>query len=144
MGKPQGIELFRFDRDGCLKLNDVVCWRIYMTRTARNGCATTGLLVACVLLWQLASTENWRLAELVFGKHKSQLSEIFCKALTCFMELRGCLIKGCITSGYIMNRVAHFASAIQLSVIALIIALGLWMEPSNRFSGQPTIFFSAL
>ena len=77
------------------------------------------LLVTCVLLRRLTTTECWRDMEMLFGKHGGQLSEIFWEGLESLLEDRQHLVLSDIDSTFFSEKAELYACAIQNKCEAL-------------------------
>ena len=104
---------FLFRKEDIIRMIPVVAWPESVTHTARNGYGMTAILATCILLRRLATPCRWHDLELLFGKHASHLSECFWETLECFMEARGNLVQGPMSSSFISRRAAIYAEAIH-------------------------------
>ena len=71
------LRLFRFQKGDVLRMVSTVGWPFERCRTRRNRYESSSLLSTCILLCRLSTPLRWHDVETRFGKHCSQLSEIF-------------------------------------------------------------------
>lgn len=80
LGNKECFRSFRFTEKEILShLVPFVGWQ--QNHTTRNRYACTPLLATCVVLRRLATTNRWEDLTLEFGRHSSQLSEIFWESM---------------------------------------------------------------
>ena len=104
---------FCFNKANVTRMVDAISRPNTQSHTDRSRCAVYPILATCVILRRLSTPLIWKEIEHLFGKHASQLSEIFCKALEHFLEARMGLITGEIRSSFLQTRVEMHADAIK-------------------------------
>lgn len=113
------LSLFRFRRKDIQRMVRVCYAHGGSTLTTRNRYRTTSLLSFCVVLRRLGTPFRWTDVETFFGKHASQLSEIYWEALEQFYDNYGHLLSGDITLAFITRKAADYANSIHLKTNAL-------------------------
>eukprot|EP00171_Calliarthron_tuberculosum_P004409 IDg4409t1 len=78
----------------------------------KNRYSVSPLLAACVLLRRMATPCRWRDLELQFGKHASQLSEIFWEGIEAFLAARLYLLDSNLSAQYISSKAVLFSAAV--------------------------------
>ena len=71
------LRMFRFEKDDLYKMVDCVGWPLSIHTTKRNRYACDPVLVTCIIMRRISSPSRWSDLEIMFGKHASQLYEIF-------------------------------------------------------------------
>ena len=104
---------FRFCKDDICNVAKALNWPSNVTRTSRNGYGTNPLLATCIVLRRFAGPCRWIDLEEQFGKHSSQLSEIFWESLERFIETRGDLMTGEICSEFVAERAQLYSEAVH-------------------------------
>jgi nuclease HARBI1 len=107
------LSLFRFRKSDVLRMVKAIAWPEYRIGSTRNRYSVTPLLDSCILLRRLASPCRWRDLDLLFGKHASQLSEIFWECIENFLSLREHLITGDLHIGFLAANASRYAHAIR-------------------------------
>ena len=102
---------FRFNKNDVIRMLQAMAWPAEQTCTTRNRYAVSPILSTCIVLRRLCTPSRWK--ELLFGKHGSQLSEIFWESIEHLLETRVELITGNISSQYLQSQAARFAEAIR-------------------------------
>ena len=95
-----------------IKLVNIIGWPAQARSSTRNKYQVSPLLVACVILQGMSSPGRWADMEDSFGKHVSQLSEIFWEGIEYFLDARTHLVLGAISQDFITRRVISYSSAI--------------------------------
>eukprot|EP00171_Calliarthron_tuberculosum_P001768 IDg1768t1 len=116
--------LFRFEKDHIKNLLTLNGWPSSKTRTMRNRYACDAMLSTCVMLRRLASPCRWKELEILFGKHASQLSEIFWESIEHLIEEQGHLIKSSLKKEYIQENISKWSSSISIKSGALTNCIG--------------------
>ena len=96
-----------------MRLVAVMGWPSSRTCTRRNRYSCNPLIATCVILRRLAAPARWSDLEELFGKHASQLSEIFWEGLECLLNAREHLLTGPICPNFMGTRLAGYANAIN-------------------------------
>lgn len=108
---------FRFNKEVILRMVRVMGW--YRSSTLRNRYAVTPLLATCFSIRRVASPDRWRVAVRFFGKHASQLGEIFLEGMEVFLEKRGHLLIGPLNDFFIGGRAERYARGVMEQTQAL-------------------------
>ena len=124
MSSAQCLILFRFEKQHVLDLVHILSWPENKTRTTRDGYSVPPILATCVILWRMSNTSPWRAGKALFGKHRSQLSEIFWEALSFFYEDRSSLIESPISKSYILDRAHMWADSVSRVSSTLVDCIG--------------------
>lgn len=103
---------FRFRNTDICRLVVALAWPEGQTKTDRNRYAVSPIIATCIMLRRLASPARWRDLEAMFGKHASQLSEIFWEGIEHFVAARGHLLSACLTTALLGPRLEEFAKAV--------------------------------
>lgn len=130
------LSCFRFRRQDILKLVPAIGWPENWSRTRRNRYSVSPLLVTCVVLRRLASPTRWADLELLFGLHKSHLSEIFWEGVLHFVAQRVDLVMGDIRSEFWSSRYAMYADAVRSKSGALDNVVG-FIDGTNLKIARP-------
>jgi len=81
------VNHFRFDKENVLRIATDVSWPQDWKKTRRNRYSTNTILSTCIVLKRYSMPSRWVDLEDMFGKHASQLSEIFWECAVCaFMQ----------------------------------------------------------
>ena len=104
---------FRFRIEDIVKLVPILSWPSGKRYTSRNRYGVSPILATCIVLRRIAVPDRWEDLCLLFGKHPSQMSEIFWEAIDYFVSAQGLLILGQIPRSYIENRAEAFSKAIR-------------------------------
>jgi len=120
------LRQFRFRKADIVKLINALGLDDNYWSTSRNRYMTSGLLTTCVILKRLSSPMNWADLEIMFGKHSSQLSEIFWEGVESVMNKRGHLLRETVlSSAFFQSRFDFYAGAIYAKGGALKHCVGL-------------------
>ena len=104
---------FRFCKDDIIKFSRAMGWPSNVTKTSRNGYRLNPILATCIVLRRFAGPCRWVDLEEVFGKHSSQLSEIFWECLEKFVETRGHLLTGDVCAEFVAEKASTCAEAVH-------------------------------
>jgi len=104
---------FRFTKVDIMRIVPIIAWPEEKTHTSRSRYRTTPLLSTCILLRRMASPCRWKDVEVLFGKHSTQLCELFWETVEYFLEARQHLLTGDITPSYMETKVSVFAAAVS-------------------------------
>eukprot|EP00171_Calliarthron_tuberculosum_P002573 IDg2573t1 len=110
---------FRFRKQHVLDMVCVLDWPEGRTHTRRNRFSVTPLLSTCVILRRMATPARWKDLEYLFGKHASQLSEVFWEAMEVFLESRLNLITSSIDHTFMSTRAPQYAESVYQKTNAL-------------------------
>ena len=84
-----------------------------ITRTKRKRYRTSSILFTAVVLRRMASPCRWDDLNLLFGKHASQLSEIFWESIAYFVGKFRYLLQSPINSSFIQERGRLYSYAVH-------------------------------
>lgn len=84
------VTTFRFRKEHIGAISIVLSWQECLTK--RNGYTCDRITATCIVLRRLASPVRLYDMEVEFGKHSSQLSEIFWDVVENFVDVRGALL----------------------------------------------------
>jgi hypothetical protein len=90
-----------------------LAWPEHAYSSRRNRYSVTPLLSACIVLRRLSPPCHLRNLELMFGKHGSQLSEIFWESIEHLLAQREHLIIGALHKDFVAANAARYAQAIH-------------------------------
>jgi nuclease HARBI1 len=107
------LSLFRFRKDDVLRMMTAIAWPAHRFASKRNRYSVTPLLATCIVLRRLSTPCRWRDLELLFGKHTSQLSEIFWECIENFLSIRENLISGELHRGFLADNASRYAQAVH-------------------------------
>lgn len=113
MADDQLLLLFRVCRAELPLIVEAVGWHDELLRTKRNEYGTCPLLTTLIILRRLASPCRWADVEGIFGKHCSQLSEIFWEGVENMIERRGHLLTGPISTDFMHQHASKYARVIN-------------------------------
>lgn len=103
---------FRFEKQDIGTVVRALAWPEGQTHTNRNRYSVSPVLAACIFMRRMASPCRWRDLELQFGKHSSQLSEIFWEAVEAFLGSRLPLLTSNLSTRYIEEKAELFAAVV--------------------------------
>ena len=103
---------FRFAKQDVGRVVAALGWPQTQTCTKRNRYSVSPILVACVILRRMASPCRWRDLEVQFGKHASQLCEIFWEGIEAFLLVRLFLLTSKLSATYIHQKASLFAASV--------------------------------
>jgi hypothetical protein len=89
------LSFFRFRKGDALIMMTAIAWPEDICARKRNRYSVTPFLTACVVLRRLATPCRWSDLEILFGKHVSQLFELFWECIEHFLSRRAHLVTGC-------------------------------------------------
>lgn len=115
---------FRFRKVDVMRMIDAVSWPPFKSHTCRNRFAVTPLLATCIILRRLSSPARWKDLEMLFGKHSSQLSEIFWEGLEHMLHDRLHLITGPINQEFMIEKAPIYAQSVYEKCQALTNCVG--------------------
>ena len=110
---------FRFAKKDIGNVATALAWPTAKSHTSRNRYSVSALLSTCVMLRRMAGPFRWRELELQFGKHASQLSEIFWEGVEAFLEARVFLLTSTLSSQYVQREADIFSSAVAQNLDCL-------------------------
>jgi hypothetical protein len=90
-----------------------IAWPAHRFASTRNRYSVTPLLATCIVLRRLSTPCRWRDLEPLFGKHTSQLSEIFWECIENFLSIRENLITGELHRGFLADNASRYAQAVH-------------------------------
>lgn len=106
------LSYFRFRKEDISRVMNATAWPTEKTLTSRNRYAVNPVLSTCILLRRLASPARWRDLEEMFGKHASQLSEIFWESVEHLLDAREQLLSSDMKAAYLVPRLERLAAAV--------------------------------
>lgn len=124
MADDQMLSKFRICREEIPHIVKAVTCNDDSGRTSRNQYSKNPLLTTLIILRRLASPCRWIDLEILFGKHSSQLSEIFWEGIENMIESRGHLITGPISAQFIHENAASFSDSIHQKCDAFMHCVG--------------------
>lgn len=104
------LPLFLFEKRDIQRVMNVNAWPVSQTRTSTNRYAVNWLLVCWVLLRRLPTPSRWNDLEDFFGKHASQLSEIFWEGLEWVLSTSGYPISVGLSDEFMQLRALLYTS----------------------------------
>jgi len=107
------LSLFRFRKEDVVRMVRAIAWPGQWTKTKRNRYACDPILVTCLILRRVSSPARWVDMEVLFGRHGSQMSEIFWEGLEHFLDVRQYLMTGEISATFVRERAPMYAAAIN-------------------------------
>lgn len=113
------LHLFHFEKQDVTRVMDVIAWPATQKSTKRNRYAVSSILVCCVILRRLATPSRWTDLEGIFGKHSSQLSEIFWERLEWLLTTRSSLLTVGLSNHFIQQRTALYSECIRYKLNGL-------------------------
>lgn len=119
MADDQLLLLFRVCRSELCEMVEAVGWPDDMNKTSRNEYKTCPLLTTLVMLRRLASPCRWSDIECIFGKHSSQLSEIFWEGVENLMDKRAHLLTGPVSTEFIQVHASRYSESIHMKCASL-------------------------
>ena len=96
-----------------VKLVPILGWPDNQTATSRSRYSVSPILATCILLRRMAVPDRWEELCKRFGKHPSQMSEIFWENIDKFMECRGNLLLEPVPQEYLASRAQTFSEAVS-------------------------------
>ena len=109
---------FRFVKSNVIRMMAAVTWAVQKTCTSRNRYRTTQILATCIVLRRLACPARWVDLELMFGKRRPHLSEIYWEALETMWRTYKQLMTT-VDSAFVGKRANEWAEAIHVKSSAL-------------------------
>lgn len=104
--------MFRFRKCEIGNVASVINWPIEKMTISRNRYAVTYLIVICVLLRRPATLSRRTNMEILFGKHGSQLPEIFWEGIERLVDTRGYCLKKGLSKTFIEKRGFMYDAAV--------------------------------
>lgn len=109
----EALSTFRFRVADITMLVPILNWPDEKTYTVRNRYGVSPILATCIVLRRMAVPDRWEDVCFLFGKHPSQMYEMFWECLDHFIAARGELLLRPAPQTYMEPRVATFSKAIN-------------------------------
>ena len=112
-GDREASQNFRFRVEDIKKLVPIIGWPSSKSHTTRNRYSADPTIATCIILRRMAVPDRCEGLAYLFGKHPSQMSEIFWEGMEFFVQAQGHLLMGPIPQQYIAKRAVEFSRAIS-------------------------------
>lgn len=103
---------FNFDKEAVLHMLSALDWPINKPNS-RNGYRTTPLLSCCVMLYQMATVNQWFDASILFSHHGAHISEIFRESVKQFLRSHVHLTTGPILKPFTSSSAEIYVNAVH-------------------------------